>query len=251
MKIKITHNKHSYTANLNKPIDLSIPVGDVKCFYAPDLTMTPYQSGDFIGSVKHGAPVNFFNVAFNPHGNGTHTECMGHITKKQQSVNKHLKRFHFVCYLGSVLLKTSKNGDQIITASRLKKSFPKKLPKAIIIRTIPNPNNKRHKDYSGTNPPYLTTKAMQFLVKKGVKHLLLDLPSVDREKDEGMLSAHKIFWNYPKTNRLDCTITEMIFVPNKIKDGWYLLNLQIAPFNLDATPSKPVIYSLDKVIIKT
>ena len=246
MKVIISHNKHTYFANLNKAIDLSIPIGDVKCFFAPDIKMTPLQSGDFIGAVKQGAPINFFNVAFNPHGNGTHTECMGHITKKQQSVNKHLRRFHFVSYLGSVLLKTTKNGDQVITANHLKKSFPKKLPKAIILRTIPNTNNKRHKDYSGTNPPYLTKKAMKFLVKNGVKHLLLDLPSVDREEDGGKLSVHKIFWNYPKTNRLNCTITEMIFVPNKIKDGWYLLNLQIAPFDLDASPSKPVIYQLSE-----
>jgi hypothetical protein len=38
----------------------------------------------------------------------------------------------------------------------------------------------------------------------------------------------------------------MIFVPNEIKDGLYLLNLQIPSMNLDAAPSKPVLYQLNK-----
>jgi hypothetical protein len=43
---------------------------------------------------------------------------------------------------------------------------------------------------------------------------------------------------------MDCTITEFIYVPNKVKDGSYILNLQIAPFENDATPSKPVLYEI-------
>ena len=78
----------------------------------------------------------------------------------------------------------------------------------------------------------------------GVKHLLIDLPSVDKEKDEGALKAHKAFWDVNGKTRKDCTITEFIYVPNKIADGTYFLNLQIAPFENDATPSKPVLYTL-------
>ena len=80
-----------------------------------------------------------------------------------------------------------------------------------------------------------------------MKHLLIDLPSVDREQDEGKVLAHHAFWQYPDTikkERLDCTITELIFVDNTIKDGFYLLNLSIASFELDASPSKPILYSL-------
>ena len=40
------------------------------------------------------------------------------------------------------------------------------------------------------------------------------------------------------------TITEMIYVPNEISDGLYVLNLQIAPFENDASPSKPVLYKV-------
>jgi len=244
MKIQIKNKSKTYTADLSKPIDISIPIGQVKCFYAPDLELTPYKSGDFIGSVRSGAPVNFFNVFFNPHGTGTHTECLGHITKKQESVNQHLKEFHFLSQLVSVKPTIKKNKDKVITLSSIKKLLPKKLPTAIIIRTLPNLPSKKTQDYSGTNPCYLSSKAMAYLVEKGIKHLLIDLPSVDKEVDAGKLAAHHIFWKGPSRKRLDCTITEMVYIPNKIKDGLYLLNLQIASLELDASPSKPVLYKL-------
>jgi hypothetical protein len=81
--------------------------------------------------------------------------------------------------------------------------------------------------------------------------LLIDLPSVDREEDEGKLLAHKAFWNVKDVNNLNtdaclnCTITEMIYVNNEVQDGSYILNLQIASFENDASPSKPVLYSLE------
>ena len=42
------------------------------------------------------------------------------------------------------------------------------------------------------------------------------------------------------------TISEMIFVDNLISDGLYLLNLQIVSFEIDVSPSKPVIYRMEK-----
>ena len=62
--------------------------------------------------------------------------------------------------------------------------------------------------------------------------------------------AHKAFWNVKDVNnlnddaRLHCTITEMIFVNDEVLDGTYWLNLQIAPFENDASPSKPVLYAI-------
>src|SRR5690606_17094599 len=103
----------------------------------------------------------------------------------------------------------------------------------------PNDGHKLHTNYSGANPPYLDHAAVEYLVECGVEHLLLDLPSVDREEDGGKLLAHKAFWKYPDTvaaGRQSCTITELIFVDAAIKDGLYLLNLQIASFELDVSP---------------
>lgn len=74
--------------------------------------------------------------------------------------------------------------------------------------------------------------------------MLIDTPSVDKEVDGGQLLAHHAFWNIPDQPRLDCSITELIYVPNTVKDGKYLLNLSFASFENDASPSKPVLYEL-------
>lgn len=251
MKATIEIKGQQYSFDLSVPMDISIPIGQVTCFYSTPFTATPYTNGDFVGAVKAGAPVNFFDVQMNPHGNGTHTECLGHITKEQESVHEQLTQFHFVAQVVSVDLGEKENGDRIITRAQLVASSPAALPEAIVIRTLPNLPSKLHADYSGTNPPYLTSEAMTFLVEQGVKHLLLDLPSVDREEDEGILAAHHIFWKVDghqasDASRSDCTITEMIFVPDDIEDGLYLLNIQIPSMQLDAAPSKPVLYQLNK-----
>lgn len=251
MKIIVTHNGQEYQCDLSQPMDLSIPVGQVRCFYSTEFEAKPYQSGDFIGSVNKGAPVNFYDVQMNPHGNGTHTECLGHITKKQEKVSEEMTTFHFLAQVVSLPLAKLENGDKVLNVENLKKACPENLPEAIILRTLPNLSAKLHMDYSGTNPPYLTSEAMQFLVDQGVRHLLIDLPSVDREEDDGILASHHIFWKVRDAaamddSRRDCTITEMIFVSDDIEDDLYLLNLQVPNLPLDAAPSKPVIYKLKK-----
>ena len=87
-------------------------------------------------------------------------------------------------------------------------------------------------------------QAAQWLADCGVQHLLIDLPSIDREEDEGKLLAHHAFWNYPSQPRKEATISEMIYVDDSIPDGLYLLNLQVAAFRNDAAPSRPVLYQL-------
>jgi len=137
-----------------------------------------------------------------------------------------------------------KRGDEVITKSQLKKAFKDEFEEAVVIRTLPNTDEKLSKNYSNTNPPYFEPEALDFLRQKGVKHLLTDLPSVDREVDGGKLLAHHAYWKSGRPSDKGCTITEFVFVPNEIKDGLYLLNLQIAPFENDAAPSKPILYKL-------
>ena len=109
---------------------------------------------------------------------------------------------------------------------------------------MPNTNEKLSAQYSHTNPPYLLEEAAIYLKQKGIKHLLIDMPSVDKEKDECQLLSHNAFWNTSGKLRMDATITELIYVPNKVKDGTYFVNIQIAPFENDASPSKPVLYQI-------
>ena len=247
----IRHSGKLLKADLSKPVDISIPLHagskNVNAFHMSGLVLEPFQVGDFIGSVKQGGSCNVNNISFNPHGNGTHTECVGHISRKFISLNRSLTEFFFLAKLITVKPEKS-NGDDVITASQVsghfkgKSKYPK--PEALVIRTIPNSTGKKTRQYSGTNPPYLHAEASLFIREQGIKHLLLDLPSVDREMDGGKLSAHHAFWNYPRKTRTDATITELIYVPDKIKDGYYLLNLMIASFENDASPSKPVLYKL-------
>ena len=42
--------------------------------------------------------------------------------------------------------------------------------------------------------------------------------------------------------RRDATITELCWIAPTIKDGWYLLDLQLPAFMSDAAPSRPLLY---------
>lgn len=251
MEITLNFKGKKYLANLAKPLDISIPLREgtetVNCFYAPLMETSPVIAGDFIGSTKQGGAVNFLNVRLNPHGNGTHTECVGHIAKEAYTINQTLKFFHYIASVVSVYPQKLVNGDRVILRKQLEEVFKKGDAQALVIRTLPNDQLKLKTNYSGSNPPYLEQEAIAYIVECGVEHLLLDLPSVDREEDEGRLVAHKTFWNFSGKHRTNSTITELIYVSNDIKDGKYLLNLQIASFEIDVSPSKPVLYRLQEL----
>lgn len=247
MKATIEHQSQLIKVDLSKPLDISIPLraseGNVNAWYIGNPEIEPVTIGDWVGSVKGGASVNFNNIFFNPHAHGTHTECIGHITEEFHSVNKNLKQFFFTAELISV---TPENylEDTIISKHQIEVLLKGKNPEALVIRTLPNLETKQSRQYSETNWTYLTEEAMVFIRERGIQHLLVDLPSVDKERDDGKLLAHKAFWDFDGERRLHCTITEFIYVRNEIADGSYFLNLQIAPFENDASPSKPILYKI-------
>ena len=245
MKITLTHHNRTYRADLSQPLDLSMPLSadGASCFYAPPFEYVPVVAGSFIGEVAKGGAVNFMNVRINPHGNGTHTECVGHIAPELYSINEALTQFAFLAEVVTLYPTLQPNGDRVITHDALSAALQHHTP-AVVLRTMPNTVEKLHRNYAGTNPPYLEAAAAAYLAAAGVEHLLLDLPSVDREEDGGALAAHKAFWQYPNAPRHHATITELIFVRDDIKDGLYLLHHQIAPFTIDASPSKPTLYAL-------
>jgi kynurenine formamidase len=246
LKAIITHKDQTFSVDLSRPIDISIPLKDgenPQAWYIDKPTISPVRSEDWVGKVSEGGDVNFNTITFNPHAHGTHTECVGHITEKVHSINEHLTQFFFIAEV--VTVASERRGeDSVISKKQLQYDLNGKTPEALVIRTLPNTQDKKTKNWSHTNWTYIEESAMVFLRKLGVKHLLIDLPSVDREKDEGELKAHKAFWDVEGSIRMDATITEMIFVPHQIEDGTYVLNLQIAPFENDATPSKPVLYKI-------
>jgi kynurenine formamidase len=254
MKTTILHQQKSFNVDFSQPIDISISLtNDDKnpiAWYLDKPVIEPVRFGDWIGKVSEGSSsTNFNNITFNPHGHGTHTECLGHITRDFYSVNQSLKQFFFVAELISIAPEWITE-DWVVTKNQVVKALAGKIPEALIIRTLPNEEEKLSNKYSNTNPPYLEEAAAIFLREIGIQHLLIDLPSVDKEHDEGQLLAHKAFWNVKDINnlnadaRLNATITELIFVADEVKDGGYLLNLQIASFENDASPSKPILFDI-------
>lgn len=247
MKFTIEHLGASYQADFSSGIDLSSVLGirgkEMKAWWADDVDISPVVNGDWIGSVAEGAPVNFFNIRFNPHGNGSHTETYGHISPNKESVHDAFSRYHFIAQL--VKLSPEKRGDDEVVPlqSLLAKQLNWEGVEALIIKTGDYPEGH---DFSGTNAPYFEPELLAFIRDKGVQHVLVDTPSVDREEDEGKLLAHHAFWNYPEAPRKGCTISELLRIPGSAKEGVYLLNLQLASFANDASPCRPVIYPLNK-----
>ncbi len=243
MKLTLEKDGRRYSFQTEKGMDLSIslnPKGP-RAWYVEPMRIEPVRTEQFLGSVAEGGAVNFRDVYFNPHGHGTHTENVGHIMDTDFPVINSISSSHFFANLISVELK-NEDQDLVLNEESLE-GFDLKV-EALIIRTKPNDHSKMQRQYSGTNFPYLTIGAMQRIVDAGVQHLLIDLPSVDREEDGGALAAHHLFWNVPANPNFQKTITELIYVPNEIEDGTYVLNLQVSNFANDAAPSRPMLFGL-------
>ena len=244
MKLNFSFQGSTYFFNTEDPIRLSLPLSDdgnnPNCYYADPVRFETISSGDFIGSVAQGGSVNYQKIHLTPHGNGTHTESYAHIAEKASMINHVVNTNLMLAQLVTVSPDTV-DGDEIVCA----------IPditngvEALIIRTLPNTADKKTRQYSGTNPPYIRHEAIRKIVGEGIKHLLIDLPSIDKEVDGGALLAHRAFWSTPERQKT-CSITELIFVENKIEDGLYMLNLQLPNMTIDACPSNPVIFKLFK-----
>ncbi|HSK72983.1 MAG TPA: cyclase family protein [Pyrinomonadaceae bacterium] len=274
MAISLQINDQVYQINLEEPIDISIPLnfnGEQPNAYGVEKAKSKAcESGDLIGDTRRGGSCNFEQVTFIPHCNGTHTECVGHITKERISIHNCLKDTFIPATLISIEPENASEtnetyaidlnqNDKLITRKAIENALRNlenskfQIPnsKSLIIRTLPNNESKLTQSYLEEVPPFFSTEAMEFLVEKSVKHLLVDTPSIDRIFDEGKLSNHRIFWNVrqgsfeiDENSFINNTITEMIFVPNEIQDGNYFLNLQIAPFVADASPSRPILFKI-------
>ncbi len=247
-----------FRADLQQPVDIAIPLlfsgPQPSHFDAPVATSHPYEAAGFVGDTRAGGSCNCEAIELVPHCNGTHTECVGHITDQRVSIHDCLKDSLLTAVLVSVATETVSGGDRVITAAQLMEAtnaFPGEAD-ALIVRTLPNPEDKKTHNHAAEVPPYFSSEAMTWIAER-YEHLLTDLPSVDRSHDEGRLAAHRIFWgmdvdsrDYESARFPDRTITEMIYAGDDIADGFYLLNLQVPPFVADAAPSRPRLYPLEE-----
>jgi kynurenine formamidase len=235
--------------------DISIPLRfngpQPNAYGVTHASSRPVRAGELVGDTRLGGSVNFEEYSFIPHCNGTHTECVGHITDERISIRECLNDVIVSALL--VTVQPARFGDDLVLdKGGLEEALADKnvrVPSALIVRTLPNDDTKLTAEYGDANiPPYFIAEAMEYIVELEFKHLLVDMPSIDRLFDDGKLANHRIFWNMEpgsrKTNadtRVHSTITEMIYVPSEIEDGEYLLNLQIAPFESDCAPSRPIL----------
>jgi len=269
MFLEFKINSSNYKIDTINPLPISIPLdfhdGQPNAFGAPKATAEAVETGKFVGDTRRGGSCNFEQYTFIPHCNGTHTESVGHISNERISIHNTLKDPFIPSTLITVNLENATfskenykpdkgQDDMFITKKAISdalRNSKQEFLNGLIIRTLPNDDSKKTRAYMKNPPPFFSLEAMEYISGLGVQHLLVDLPSLDRTFDEGLLTAHRIFWGIsPKTHHINKqnhsskTITEMIYVPDNVKDGEYILNLQIADFVADASPSRPILFKV-------
>jgi len=268
MILKFTADGKDFRSDLTRGISIAIPLdfdGDQPShFGAEKATREPMRSGDFVGRTSQGAGCNVDWLRINPHCNGTHTETVGHIVSESVPVGLAGLDSMFPGVLVSVkpvaaeqcqesYTPSLKETDTVITRGCLESAAVKsqaEFADCLIVRTKPNSESKLSTIYNDQQPPaFFTTEAIRHIVELGFKHLVVDLPSIDRMNDDGLMSNHHVFWNVPagtkemnNTIAIDKLITELVYIPDSIEDGRYLVNLQVPAFCCDAAPSRPILF---------
>lgn len=276
MQIRFKHQNVEYHCSVAEAKSLAIVLDfaglQPNHFGAEKASNEVLKLGGFTGDTRAGGSCNVDSLEMIPHCNGTHTETVGHIVNEDIWVGHTALDVLSLAYLVTVEPKFARETDdtyrpelepnnRVVTREILEKAIAKvgmiqvAKPSALIVRTLPNSNDKCARAYTtASQPPFFTVEACQLINETGVRHLLVDFPSVDRMNDDGLLTNHHIFWNVKeKTHELsedtwqERTITEMIFVADEIKDGAYGLNLQVPAFGSDAAPSRPVVFPVKAV----
>ena len=269
MNARIAVGGRELSIDVSRPVMLAVALDfggpQPRHFGAPRASSRPFEAAGFKGSVERGASCNCELITLIPHCNGTHTECVGHLTRERLDAWRVVPAGFLPALLLSVTAEAAgaagegsepapHSNDRLITRRALERGWPASAPfeaQALLIRTLPNTADKRARDYSSATPPYLSQEAVRLLVSRGIQHLIVDVPSIDRAHDEGRLTAHRIFFGLPPgsvqlgaATRPGATITELAYMPDELADGPYLLELQVPALGGDAVPSRPLLYRL-------
>ena len=258
------HYKSDLDAGVSLAIGLDFNGPQPNHFGTASASRQPLQAGPFVGDTRRGGGCNVDVLKMVPHCNGTHTESIGHIVDEDVFVGTlACGAWYPTVVLTLRPVAARETGDQyrpdfqpddwVISSVALQQAFEKFAslqPAAMVIRTLPNDRTKMSRVYKeGNAPPFFSVEAMELVNRSNVQHLLVDLPSVDRMHDDGLLTCHHLYWNVPEqTHQIvedswqEKTISEMIYVPDQIEDGFYLLNLQVPELLTDAAPSRPILF---------
>ena len=243
-RLELDHGNSTWRAK-GDPVDLSIPVnphtGLPRAWYKGPATAEPVRSDGWIGSVAEGGSVNFRDISFNPHAHGTHTETHEHIHETFSPIDALARNSALPFVIPALIVDAppSSIGEDWVVAcpESMVASLQQWRPEAVILRCT---NGDLLRDWSDTNPPFLAAGVAETLVEHDVHHLLIDLPSVDREVDGGVLRAHNTFFGPEVAPRVGCTISELLSVPSTVQAGVGLLAMQVSAFVNDAAPSRPL-----------
>lgn len=252
--------------------DLSLPIrfgaAHSRAFSLPPASSHAVVGGGFVGDVRRGGSCNCETHSLTPHADGTHTEGPGHLLAERVPVTAPAP----ICLAVVVRVQPRLLGDSVDDVSGNHRHDDRVVDRALIedalarVGAIVNVSGldvsaiviatesgdvTRAARFSGTNPTYLTVDAALFIRERGFMHLLVDLPSIDREDDGGLLAAHRAFFDLPTglgavapTSILPRTVTELCVVDDDIVEGPWALFLQVAPIEADAAPSRPLLAAL-------
>ncbi len=231
-------------------VDLSIPLDprgpQPNAYGASPATARPYAGDGFLLDTQQGGSCNCEVLTLTPHCNGTHTESVGHITRERFP----LSAVQIPQFLTCAVISVTPHGREIRTEHL---GAVAEYTESLVVRTLPNDASKRTRHWENDTTPYFTLDAMAVIRVRGINHLLVDLPSLDPLFDGGVLAAHRVFWDVPPGSQelpsaeaCRRTVTEMIFVPDEVPDGRYLLTLQFPHIITDAVPSRPILFEMDE-----
>ena len=244
MRIEFEHPFGKTAIDDSRSYDLSISINkrkSVSCYFLDPPIFRYFESPEFSGNLDGGGSVNCERIGFYAHASGTHTECALHVLKAEFDM-RHIQIPPLIrCKLISITPEHI-GDDHVITLNNISTLTNKEQMEAIIFRTLPNGLDKLNRDYSGSNPAYFDPAVLLHLRALGFDHLLCDLPSIDRESDEGKLSAHKNWFSENGIPDKRKTITELIYVEDHIPDGNYVVNMQFPAIETDAVPSRVFLY---------
>ena len=275
MKIEFEFNDVRYECETNQGIPIGIAVQfegpQPNHFGAPKAKRNALRLGGFVGDTRQGGGCNVDVIEMVPHCNGTHTETVGHIVNEEVGIGStHINLLSTATVIhvepepsdearkfGESYRPKLEGSDRVIGANQLEfalRALDLPPTESLIVVTNTEDGQKSAAYTEENQPPFFTVEAMELIVARGFRHLLVDFPSVDRMYDDGLLTNHHLFWNVPEgTHDLtedawkDKTISEMVFVPSHIESGFYLLDVQVPDFNADAAPSRPVLFQPKKV----
>ncbi|MCC6170964.1 MAG: cyclase family protein [Gammaproteobacteria bacterium] len=256
----------SLRIDLASPVSLAAPLRfdgrDPRHFDAPAPRRWPLALPGFSGEVRRGASCNCSTLELTPHCNGTHTECVAHLVDEPLDACEIAPRGPLLALLLSIPPVSAAGsgedsdpapqpGDRLLTRVALRAAWPETLPFAPRALVLRSSAPLAVASTTALAAPYLSRQLAAELVARGIEHLVVELPSIDRGQDQGRLCAHRIFFGLPpgstrlaEAQRGGCTITELAAIPAELPDGPCALQLALPRIAGDAVPSQPLLYRL-------